>query len=288
MNLSDSKHPNVDQIAFWDGETGQRWVRHQGMLDAILHPFGVRVMERAGLSPGERVLDVGCGCGQTTVEIAQRLEPQGAVTGVDVSSAMLAQALTRAEGMTGADIAFERADAETHAFADGAFDLVFSRFGTMFFANPDAAFSNLRAALAPGGRVGFVCWQKSEDNPWFMVQIGVAERCGLAIELAGPNDPGPFQLAESGRLQALLEGAGFADIVCEGHDQPFIIPVAADLDQAVRFAMEMGPITRVLDGADDAMRSRIGNELTAAFSPHAGSDGVRMDAASWIVTARRS
>ncbi len=287
MDPSNSTHANADQISFWDGETGQRWVRHQGMFDAILHPFGVRVMERADLSPGERVLDVGCGCGQTTVEIAQKLGPQGAVTGIDVSNAMLAQARARAEGVTGAAIAFERADAETHAFADGAFDLVFSRFGTMFFANPQAAFSNLRAALAAGGRLGFVCWQKPDNNPWFMVLIAVAERCGLAIERAGPNDPGPFQLADSGRLQALLEGAGFADIVCEGHDQPFIIPVGSDLNQAVRFAMELGPITHALNEADDAMRSRIGDELTAAISPHAGSDGVRMDAATWIVTARR-
>ena len=285
MDPSDSTRPSAYQIASWDGETGQRWVRRQGMLDAILHPFGVRVMERAGLSPGDRVLDVGCGCGQTTVEIAHRLGPQGAVTGIDVSSAMLAQARARAEGVTGAAIAFERADAETHAFADGAFDLVFSRFGTMFFANPQAAFSNLRAALAPGGRLGFVCWQKRENNPWFMIPIGVAERCGIAIERAGPNDPGPFQLADSGRLQALLEGAGFADNVCEVHDPPFIIPVG--VYQAVRFAMEVGPITRALNEADDAIRSRIGDELTAAFSPHAGSDCVRMDAASWIVTARR-
>ena len=190
MDPSNSTHANADQISFWDGETGQRWVRHQGKFDAILHPFGVRVMERADLSPGERVLDVGCGCGQTTVEIAQKLGPQGAVTGIDVSNAMLAQARARAEGVTGAAIAFERADAETHAIADGAFDLVFSRFGTMFFANPQAAFSNLRAALAAGGRLGFVCWQKPDSNPWFMVLIAVAERCGLAIERAGlpPQD----------------------------------------------------------------------------------------------------
>ena len=284
MDPSDSSHPSAYQIAFWDGETGQRWVRHQGILDAILHPFGVRVMERAGLSRGERVLDVGCGCGQTTVEIAQKLGPQGAVTGIDVSNAMLAQARARSEGVTGAAIAFERADAETHAFADGAFDLVFSRFGTMFFANPQAAFSNLRAALAPGGRLGFVCWQRRENNPWFMVPIGVAERCGLAVERAGSNDPGPFQLADCGRLQALLKGAGFADIVCEGHDQPFIV---ANLDQAVRFALGVGPIIRALAEADDAMRSRIANELKAAFSPYAVPDGVRMDAATWIVTARR-
>jgi SAM-dependent methyltransferase len=287
MELADPKHPNADQIAFWDGAAGDKWVRYHQALDDALRPFGRAALERASPSPGERVLDVGCGCGATTLELAHRVGGKGTVTGIDISAPMLAYArrLAKSEG-AGATAVFESADAETQAFTSGAYDLAFSRFGVMFFADPAAAFRNLARALAPGGRLAFVCWRDAEANPWFLAPVAVAEENGIAVERSGPDEPGPFSFAESARIEQVLAQAGFLEIACQELDLPFVLMPGADLDRVVGFVLEM-QLAGALEDAGAEARERLAPALRAALAPHYGSAGLQMQAASWIVTARR-
>jgi len=161
----DATGPNAEQIVYWNETAGPKWVALQELLDAQIEPLGLAMMDLLDIATGEHVLDVGCGTGQTTVELGRRTGPSGRVTGVDVSSPMLTRARERAGASGSGNVTFIQADAQTHEFDMATADVCFSRFGIMFFADPAAAFANLRAALGPGGRLGFVCWQAVQDNP---------------------------------------------------------------------------------------------------------------------------
>ncbi len=284
MTLS-PEGPNAEQIRYWNEVAGPKWVRLQERLDAQIGPFGERAIERSGAAPGECVLDVGCGCGSTALELSRRVAPTGRVVGVDLSAPMLEVA--RARAAPGA-LRFENADAQTHAFERGGFDLVFSRFGVMFFQDPPAAFSNLRSALRPGGRLTFVCWQALERNPWMAVPL---RAIAAHVELPprpGPEAPGPFALADPERIRAILERAGFRAIECEPLEQPLLLGgPGVSLDEVVAFALQLGPAAAAIRAAGEEVASRVGPAVRAALEPHATAGGVRMDAAAWIVSARR-
>ena len=208
-----SAGPNAQQIQYWN-DTGPRWVAQQNVIDDQIRQLGRLAMDRSTVQPGERVLDVGCGCGDTTVELAGRVAPGGTVTGIDISAPMLERARERARTQ-GAAARFELADAQTHAFAPAIVDVIFSRFGVMFFTDPTAAFANLRRALTPGGRLAFVCWQALPDNPWMFVPLGAALQYLPTPPLPGPDAPGPFSFADPGRVRTILAGAGFRDVAFE-------------------------------------------------------------------------
>ena len=157
---------NREQATFWNEQAGRRWVAMQRDLDAQLEPFGIAVASKLGLVSGERVLDVGCGAGATSLMLAERVRP-GPVVGIDISAPLLERARQRGEGIE--NLRFENADAQTFAFTAGSYDAVFSRFGVMFFADPIEAFRNLRTAMRTGGKLGFVCWRPMSDNPSFVV-----------------------------------------------------------------------------------------------------------------------
>ncbi len=159
MNVLSPTGPNSDQIEFWNGLAGERWVRHQNELDAMIGGIGDDVLARAQISEGERVLDVGCGCGHTTLEIARQVGKSGSVTGIDISAMMLDHARTRADAAGVENVEFLNADAATQQFPETGFELLFSRFGVMFFSDPVAAFKNLASAIKPGGRLAFACWR---------------------------------------------------------------------------------------------------------------------------------
>lgn len=288
MDPKDPVQGNADQIAFWDGETGDKWVRHHDALDGALRVFGGRALRAAHPGLGERALDIGCGCGATTVELARRVGATGAVTGVDVSSAMLAAARAHANAGEGAPITLVDADAATHPFAEGAFDLAFSRFGVMFFDDREAAFRNLARAVRAGGRLAFVCWRGADENPWFTVPASVAEKSGIAMETAGPGEPGPFSLADPRALDDVLGAAGFTDVACAAFDAPFVPMPGAELDAVVRFLMDVGPLSRALAEVDAPSLARVVPELRAAIEPYFGPEGLSFAAASWIVTAWRA
>ena len=208
--MTDPTAPNADQIRHWNELNGARWAALQGRLDAQLDPIGLAAMERLVLAPGARVLDVGCGCGSTTLELARRVGPGGSVTGVDISAPLLARAVERAGDGAVANARFVQADAQTFALEEGAYDAVFSRFGVMFFADPVAAFANLRRALAPGGALAFVCWRDAKENARVTVPMKAARPFLEAPAPPVPGAPAPFSLADRARLEAVLTAAGDA------------------------------------------------------------------------------
>jgi SAM-dependent methyltransferase len=285
MTLS-AAGPNADQIAYWNAQTGERWVAQQELLDAQIEPLGIAVMERASVAPGERVLDVGCGCGQSSLQLAERVAPSGTVVGIDVSAVMLARARERAAllGEWASRVRFENADAQTAALAPC--DLVFSRFGVMFFADPPAAFANLRRALAPRGRLAFVCWQGPERNEWVRVPLLAAAQ-HLPLPRPAPGAPGPFALADPERTRAILAQAGFREIAVEPHERELAI-ARGSLDEAAGFLTQIGPLSRALREVNPSaeLREAVTQSVREALAPYAGPQGLRMGSASWIVIAR--
>src|SRR2546425_11062457 len=206
---------NAEQIRYWNEAAGPKWVVFQKVIDAQIAPLGERAMDRAGIAPGERVIDVGCGCGGTTIALGGRVGPAGLVFGIDISAPMLERAAetARAAGLT--NVRFENADAQTHRLSPGAFDIVYSRFGVMFFADPVAAFANLRAALRSGGRLAFVCWQALRQNPWLFLPLQAAAQHLTLPPPPAPHPPGPFAFADPERAPGILARAGVDDIVLD-------------------------------------------------------------------------
>lgn len=285
--MSDDE-PNRDQAREWNERGGPRWVAMERDLDAQLAPFGATVIDALEPAPGERVLDVGCGAGAMSLAIAERVRP-GEVVGVDISGPMIARARERAQAVE--NLRFEEADAQTFAFASGApFDAIASRFGVMFFADPIEAFTNLRAALRPGGRLAFVCWRALRENPAFTLPLEAA----LSLVPEPPRSPergapGPFAFADGDRVRSILEQAGYADIEVVAHDSDVIVAGRPELDGAVDLAMQIGPLSRALPRTmTEALRAQIRARVRDALAPHHRPTGVTLPAATWIVTARRA
>lgn len=279
--------PNAQQIAYWNEQAGPRWVRLQALLDTQLAPLGEAMMDTLALAPGERVLDVGCGCGDTTLAIARRVGATGSVTGLDVSGVMVERARQRARDAGLTNVHFEIADAQTHRFEPGGFDALFSRFGVMFFTDPVAAFTNLRAALRPGGRLGFVCWQAMQHNAWLMEPLKVAVQHLVMPAPPPPDAPGPFAFADPDRVRAIVSGAGFAAVAIDDRSSQLTLGPGADIDQVADFLMQMGPTAAALREADAEVQRQVTSEMRAMLVTYQTADGVQMPAKAWMVTARQ-
>lgn len=270
------------QQAVWNGPSGARWVAHQERLDRFLAPLDEALQERANAGVGERVVDVGCGCGATTLALAERVGARGDVLGVDISAPMLARARERAEGLPW--VRFEQADAEVYPFS-GDRDLVYSRLGIMFFDSPERAFANLRRALKPSGRMHFVCFRALADNPWFGVPLSAARRVAPLPEIAAPPAPGPFAFAAEERLRSVLSAGGFADIQTEAADMTLTLSEEG-LSDATDFAIQVGPLARLVLTLDDAQRSAVVRAVEEALALHTRGDRTVLSAAVWLVSAR--
>jgi SAM-dependent methyltransferase len=274
-----SSPSNADQIAYWNGDVGARWVAQQARLDAMLSPISDAALKAANAQPGEHVLDVGCGCGDTSIKFAKA----GArVVGADVSAPMLALAKRRAAETNGAT--FIEADAAAHKFDAHAFDLLFSRFGVMFFADPDAAFANMRKALKATGRAAFVCWRDWRENEWVRVPITAVRPHVPPQPQLGPEDPGPFAFADPARIRRIMANGGFDAITLKPFDTK--VEIGNTLDDAVTYLQEFGPIARALNDASPAQKEQAAKALREALSPHAKTTPITLGAAVWIVTAK--
>jgi len=275
--------PNRAQVEYWNEQSGPKWVQRQTALDRLLVTLGTAAMDRLHLQSGSRVLDIGCGCGDTTLELALRVGKEGAVLGADVSAPMLARARERASGV--ATVRFLEADVQTHRFEPPRFDAAFSRFGVMFFADPTAAFANVREALRPGGDLSFVCWQQLAKNPWCLVPLMALAAHVQLPPPSPPGDPGPFAFDDPERVRRILEGAGFTQVRIDEHAQRLTLGVNS-VDEAAEFATEAGPTSRLLKDVPPDVKSRVFASIREALAPFAGPDGVRLDGACWIVTAQ--
>lgn len=278
---------NEDQIAFWNGEPGEAWARHAVTADAMFADITNALLAAAAPGSGDRVLDLGCGSGGMTLEIAGRVGPIGSVTGIDISAPMIEVARTRLAAAPAANAGFVMADAVTYPFEAGSFDVLVSRLGAMFFDDPVAAFSALKAALAGDGRLALGVWRGPRENLWAMVPVSAAKPFLDMPPRPGPEEPGPFSFADPERVQAVLAAAGFGDITLEPLD--FAIPVGDSVEEALDFTLEMGPLAEPFRKVDGENRTRALDAVRTALSENVDDKGtVRLAGACWIVTARAS
>lgn len=275
--------PNAEQAREWNGDNGRHWVEHNQRYESILHAFDRPLLQAAELHADDRVLDLGCGCGQTTFEAA-RLVPDGAVTGLDLSEPMLELARHRSGRTHSAEVTFEQADAQIHPFTPAGYDAAVSRFGVMFFADPSAAFTNIATALRPGGRLAFVCWQPPDRNPWFRKTAGT-----LAEYVDFPDESedacGPFSLTDPARIREVLAGTGFVDVDISAITEP--MRTADDVEDAIDFICE-GSMATTLTEAGPEIKARALDAVRTALAPHDTEDGLVLPGYAWLVTARRA
>jgi SAM-dependent methyltransferase len=277
---------NADQIAYWNGPGGRHWTDRQAVQDVLLAPISEILIAHARAKAGERIIDVGCGCGATSIALAERVAPSGFVLGVDISAPMLTRA--RQVAPKGLPLEFVLADATIHPFDPQSFDLLVSRFGVMFFAEPAVSFANLRRALRPEGRVAFICWREPKYNPWMMTALQAVYKHVPKLPQLGPEDPGPFSFAFEERVHRILGEAGFAGITMQPHDLSLDVAIGRGLDAAVQGALEIGPASRALQDHPEEVREAARASIREALAPFARGDKVPLAAAIWIVTALAS
>jgi ubiquinone/menaquinone biosynthesis C-methylase UbiE len=274
---------NSDQVAFWNGPGGSHWVKRQELWDLVLAPIAAATIERAAVRPGERIIDIGCGCGATTIKLGELVGAAGRVVGLDISRPMLARAAERVPPGLPIDLAL--ADATTYPFPRGAFDLLFSRFGVMFFAEPTRAFANLRAALRPNGRLAFVCFRTPQENPWMMVPLQAAYEHVPPLPKLGPEDPGPFSFAREERVRGILSDAGFQSIVFQTVDLELDVGGGRGLEEAVASVLEIGAASRAIEGQPSEIRNAVAGSIRRVLAPYQRGPKVPLAAAMWLVTA---
>lgn len=283
MSSINADSANAKMIEHWNGEGGRSWVARrqlQGRLEAI----NDALFARAAVQPGERVIDIGCGTGATTIDLLRLVGPDGRVLGVDVSEPMLAQA----REALGSDprLTLVQADATTYEFVEHSFDLALSRMGVMFFADPAKSFANIRRGLRLGGRMTFACWRTLEENPW----QELPSRAVLSVLPAQPpfdtEEPGGFSLGSEARLRHILGEAGFEAILLEPIDTERDIAQGGTLDDAVTASIRAGPAMRLLRGQPAEVVSAATDAVRRTLAPLLRDGHIQLAAAAWIVRAR--
>jgi SAM-dependent methyltransferase len=293
---------NEAQRENWNGESGRSWARRQDEFDANNATWGDLLAEVAGCRLGERVLDVGCGGGATTLAASRRVGPAGRATGVDLSELLLGVARERAAAAGLGNVAFHAADAQVDDLAalagaagglrsgpgpapGGPYDVAISRFGVMFFDDPVAAFANVRAAMAPDGRLAFVSWAPLDRQPWLVVPLAA-----VAPTLGSPDldaaAPGMTSLGDPGRATEVLTGAGWSAVTVARHRRPMVVGGAATVAAAAEFLAGTGPLRALVGDADDATAARARQDIRRALEPHATPQGIVLSGEVLAVTAR--
>lgn len=270
----------------WAGAMGERWLANLDRFEGMIAPIGDAAIAAAGFAPGESVLDVGCGGGATSRVIARLVGPKGRVLGADISPALVEEARRRAAAEKQGNVEFRLVDAAKGALPAAAFDVLFSRFGVMFFEDPFAAFRNLRAAVRPGGRLAFACWAAPIENHWILSVIGALAR-HVELTPPAPRAPGPFAFAEADYVTEILGSAGFSDINVEAWRGDLLVGGAGlDAAAAADFVVNALSIGEIIRDKPQALREAVIADVAAAFRPFETVQGVATRAMSWIVSAR--
>ncbi len=275
---------NVDMTRAWDGEEGDQWTQFADEYDRTQRSIWTRFMEANSIRRTDDVLDIGCGCGQSTRDAA-RAADQGSALGIDLSASMLDVARRRAtaEGLRNVD--FRQGDAQVYPFAPGSFDIAISRFGVMFFEDRSAAFTNIASALRPGGRLAMLVWQDLSKNEW-IVTVRETLAAGRELPAPVPGVPGPMAFADPDDVRGLLAGIGFEAIEFTSIEEPMWF--GADADAAYAFVGEIGIVKGLSDGLDPDTKAAAHEELRAALRTHETREGVRFASGVWLISATKA
>jgi SAM-dependent methyltransferase len=259
---------NTEQAEYWASRASS-WISLESHHEEVIGPAGRLAMDRLDPRPGQHVVDLGCGTGQTTLDLARRVAPGGRAVGVDITAALLDRARDHAVAAGLTNIEFHHADVQSSDLGSARFDGAFSRFGVMFFADPVAAFTNVRGSLKPGGVLSFACWQPLTSNDWMLVPAQAAVSVvGTPPEMPAPDAPGPFSLSDQVRVRTILASAGFRNIDIKAHDDPMRTP-SQRIPESAEAALRVGAVQRMLEGVDpetvrevraaieEAMRARL-------------------------------
>ncbi len=285
-------HFNTESTEYWNGDGGKQWVHFDARFDDQLESFGRAVLERASLQHDERVVDLGCGTAALTIDAARTVGFFGRVAGVDVSKRMLRGAQSKLDHIDAgsaasmAPIELLRADVQTEPLGVSEYDVALSRFGVMFFEDPEAAFANVRRSVRPGGRLVFACWQSPADNLWLSKPRAAVAHL-LELPTVDPEVPGPFSLARIGRTLAMLGRAGWIGASARSVEVDLHIGGLGSVADAVEFVTHSGQIGVALQDRKKKRRKKVEAALTAALEPHYDGAGVSLPAAAWIIEARR-
>jgi SAM-dependent methyltransferase len=275
--------PNADMRKAWDGLDGDIWAAAADQYETRGAGHRRLLLHAAAIASGERVLDLGCGNGASTREAARMAEP-GEVVGIDLSTAMLTNARARSAAAGLTNVSFVHGDAQVHDFGPESFDVIISNAGAMFFDDKVAAFSNLRRALRPGGRIVLMAWQLLEDNEWLTV---LRETLAMGRDLPAPavGMPGPFGLSDRDQVSALLSATGFTDVGFADVREPMVC--GATTDEAYALLSDDGPVRGLLADLSDADKATALDKLRAVIAAHETPTGVIFGSASWLIQARR-
>lgn len=278
---------NKNQKDFWSGKGGDIWVERQNAMDTMLSPLGEAALNKLNFNEEENVLDIGCGCGHTTLNIAKRIGPSGNVTGLDISEPMLKRAKESALEMSITNTSFKCVDVQTEDLGDQIYSAAFSRFGVMFFEDSIAAFKNINKSLISGGYLSFVCWQSPAVNPWQSLFIQEVKKF-LDLPSPPPRSPGPFAFMESEYVSSILEESKFQDITIEGHEAEVNMFSGRSLSDSVKDYISINPVvTQMLKESSENQIAEIVNSGIEAFSPYYSEKGLIFPSATWLVTARK-
>ena len=284
--MSELTIANQEQREFWSDIKGDLWVTLQPRIDMMLATFGNKALDTLNPQSGERVLEIGCGTGTTTLALGERVGVSGEILAADLSRPMLNKAIERANVGGEHPITFVEADAQVHKFPTATFDAVYSRFGVMFFDDPVAAFRNIRKAVRPGGRMAYVCWADRKANPWIRIPAGAAKTC-LDLPAPPPDDaPGQFSMENEDRVQQILHDAGWSDIGLER----FTVEgsIGSNAADAARFITKMGPMSEPFALADSDTQNKTLQVIEEALTPYSNDSGVTLGFSTWIVSAMQA
>lgn len=278
---------NAAQATYWNDVGGPHWVRQQHQFDMMLAGFGSAALDTLDPQPGERIIDIGCGTGTTSLAIAEAVGPSGAVLGCDIAQTMIDAARSCGAGV--AQLSFEVRDAQTDDLAAGgpAFDAMFSRYGVMFFADPVAAFTNIGASVRSGGRLTFVCWQPEDQNPWLSVPAAIMQSFTPNPVLPLPNTPGPFAFRDPDRIREILTGGGWNDIGIDPCIKTTVMGGGDGIDAALSQVMGTAAGSIMRQQVDDETFDLATQAVRAVLVERFVDGSVVFEGSAWVVTARR-